>query len=122
MVTTTPDLHDALVQAGVHKDAAARIARGIERRILLPPWSVSILIATIIGGFGMLTVGIDWVRSDVQDVRAEVAANRDRIDALNERFSSMSERISSLEVGMSGRLTRIETLLEKVEERLPERR
>ena len=116
MATTTPDLHDARVQAGVHKDAAARIARGIERRALLPPWSVSILITAIIAGFGTLTVSIDWVRSDVQDVRAEVraevAASRDRIDALN-------ERISSLEVGMSGRFTRIETLLE---ERLPERR
>ena len=112
MATTTPDLHDARVQAGVHKDAAAGIARGIERRALLPPWSVSILITAIIAGFGTLTVSIDWVRSDVQDIRAEVAANRDRIDALN-------ERISSLEVGMSGRLTRIETLLE---ERLPERR
>ena len=112
MAATTPDLHDARVQAGVHKDAAAKIARGIERRALLPPWSVSILITAIIAGFGTLTVSIDWVRSDVQDIRAEVAANRDRIDALN-------ERISSLEVGMSGRLTRIETLLE---ERLPERR
>ena len=110
MATTTPDLHDALVQAGVHKDAAARIASRIERPPLLS--STSILIAAIIAGFGMLTTGVAWVRSDVQDVRSEVAANRDRIDAL-------SERISSLEVSISGRFTRIETLLE---ERLPERR
>lgn len=113
MAATTPDLHDALVQAGVHEDAAAKIARKIERRP--GPSASSILVGTVIGGFGLLAIGIGWVRSDVQDVRSElrteIAANRDRIDAL-------SERVSSLEVSMSERFTRIETLLE---ERLPER-
>ena len=107
MATTTPDLHDALVQAGVHKDAAARIARGIERRP--GPSALTILAGTVIGGFALLAIGIGWVKSDIQNVRTElrteIAANR--------------ERITSLEVSMSERLTRIETLLE---ERLPERR
>jgi hypothetical protein len=114
MATTTPGLHDALVQAGVHEDAAARIARGCERRPRLS--ASSILVATVIGGFWLLAVGIGWVRSNVQDLRsglrAEVAANR-------ERSSALGERVSALEIRMSERLTRIETLLE---ERLPERR
>lgn len=114
MAATTPDLHDALVQAGVHEDAAAKIARAIERRPG-PSASSSILVATVIVGFSLLAIGIGWVGSDVQDVRSElrtgIAANRDRVDALG-------ERVSSLEVSMSERFTRIETLLE---ERLPER-
>ena len=52
-------------------------------------------------GFGLLAIGIGWVRSDIGELRTEIAANRDRIDNVSER------------------LTRIETLLE---ERLPERR
>ena len=107
MATTTPNIHDALVKAGVDEDAATAIAQRIERRV--GPSAMSILIAATLAGFG-------WVKSDISDLRTEfrtelksetsqlrteIAANRDRIDSVSER------------------LTRIETLLE---ERLPARR
>lgn len=68
---------------------------------------MSILIGATLAGFGLLAVGIGWVKSDVGQVRVEVQANRDRIDAVNARVSENTER-----------LIRIETLLE---ERLPDR-
>ena len=110
MATTTPDLHDALVQAGVHEDAAAKIVRGIERRP--GPFAPSILVGTLIGGFVLLAIGLGWVRSDVQDVHSGLRAVRTEIAALGERASAR-------EIAMSERLTRIGVLLE---ERLPERR
>ena len=60
-----------------------------------------------LAGFGLLAVGIGWVKCDVGQVRVEVQANRDCIDAVNARVGENSER-----------LIRIEMLLE---ERLPER-
>lgn len=66
MAGTTPDVHDAL----------------------------SVLIGAVIGGFGLLAVGIGWVKSDIKKV--------------DTRLSGVEERV-----------TRIATLLE---ERLPEQR
>ena len=114
MATTTPDLYDALVQAGVHEGAAAKIAGGIERRP--GPSASSILVGTLIGGFVLLAIGLGWLRSDVQDLRSDL---RTEITAKRDRIAALGERVSSLEIAMSERLTRIETLLE---ERLPERR
>ena len=105
MATTTPDVQDALVKAGVAEDAALEITRRLERRG--SPSSMSIPIGATLAGFGLLAVGIGWVKSDVGQVRVEVQANRDRIDAVNARVSENTER-----------LIRIETLLE---ERLPDR-
>ena len=99
MATTIPDVQDALVKAGVPEDAASEITRRLERRG--SPSSMSILIGATLAGFGLLAVGIGWVKSDV-------GHNRDRIDAVNARVGENTER-----------LIRIETLLE---ERLPERR
>ena len=106
MATTIPDVQNALVKAGIDKDAASEITRRLERRS--SPSSMSILIGATFAGFGLLAVGIGWVKSDVGQVRVEVNANRDRIDAVNERVSENTEH-----------LIRIETLLQ---ERLPERR
>ena len=69
---------------------------------------MSILIGATFTGFGLLAVGIGWVKSYVGQVRVEVNANRDRIDAVNERVGENTEH-----------LIRIETLRQ---ERLPERR
>ena len=91
-------IHD-LEAAGADPKLAAAIARRLERRA--GPSAMSILIAATLAGFGLLAVGIGWVKSDISELRTEIAANRDRIDNVSER------------------LTRIETLLE---ERLPERR
>ncbi len=117
MATTIHDVQDALVKAGIAEDAASEIARRLERRG--SPSSMSILIGATVAGFGLLAIGIGWVKSDVGQLRNEirteihvsrelVAANRDRIDAVNVRVGENTER-----------LIRIETLLE---ERLPERR
>ena len=106
MATTIPDVQDALVKAGIPEDAASEITRRLERRG--SPSSMSILIGATLAGFGLLAVGIGWVKSDVGQVRVEVNANRDRIDVVNERVSENTEH-----------LIRIETLLQ---ERLPERR
>lgn len=103
--TTTLDVQDALVKAGVVEDAALEITRRLERG--RSPSSMSILIGATLAGFGLLAVGIGWVKSDVGQVRVDVQANRDRIDAVNARVSENTER-----------LIRIETLLE---ERLPDR-
>ena len=70
--------------------------RRVERRS--GPSAMSILIGAVIGGFGLLAIGIGWVKSDVQAV---------------------DTRLSGLETSVSERLTRIETILE---ERLPARR
>ncbi len=91
-------IHD-LEAAGADPKLAAAIAHRLERRT--GPSAMSILIAATLAGFGLLAIGIGWVRSDIGELRTEIAANRDRIDNVSER------------------LTRIETLLE---ERLPERR
>ena len=99
MATTTPNFHDALVKVGVDEDTATAMAKRLERRA--GPSAMSILIAATFAGFGLLAIGIGWVKSDIGDLRTEIAANRDRIDSVSER------------------LTRIETLLE---ERLPARR
>lgn len=113
MATTTPDVQDAPVKAGVPEDAASEITRRLERRG--SPSSMSILIGATLAGFGLLAVGIGWVKSAVGQIRTEihvsrslVEANRDRIDAVNARVGENTER-----------LIRIETLLE---ERLSERR
>ncbi len=99
MATTTPNFHDALVKAGVDEDAATAMAERLERRT--GPSAMSILIAATLAGFGLLAIGIGWVKSDIGELRL-------RIDAVNERVGANAER-----------LTRIETLLE---ERLPARR
>ncbi len=109
MATTAPDVHDALVKAGVDQAAANAIARGLARPA--GPSAMSILTAATLAGFTLLGLGLGWVKSDLADVRAglrtEIAAVNGRIDAVNSRLSSVEER-----------LTRIETLLE---ERLPPR-
>ena len=99
MATTTPNFHDALVKAGVDEEAATAMAARLERRA--GPSAMSILIAATLAGFGLLAIGIGWVKSDIGELRL-------RIDAVNERVGENAER-----------LTRIETLLE---ERLPPRR
>ena len=43
---------------------------------------MSILIAATLAGFGLLTTGIGWVKSDIGELRTAIAANRDRIDGL----------------------------------------
>ena len=106
MASTTPDVHDALIKAGIDRPAADELMRRLERRS--GPSAMSILIGAVICGFGLLAIGIGWVKSDVHAVDARLS-NLD---------TSISERISSLEVSMSERLTRLETLLE---ERLPPR-
>ena len=69
---------------------------------------MSILIGGALAGFGLLAVGIGWVKSDVGYNRGLIEADRDRIDAVNARVGENTER-----------LVRIETLLQ---EQLPERR
>ena len=103
MATTTPNFHDALVKVGVDEDTATAMAKRLERRA--GPSAMSILIAATFAGFGLLAIGIGWVKSDIGELRTEIAANRDRL--------------SAFETSVSERLTRIETLLE---ERLPARR
>ena len=121
MATTTPNFHDALVKVGVDEDTATAMAKRLDRRA--GPSAMSILIAATFAGFGLLAIGIGWVKSDIGELRTElqseagqlrteIAANRDRIDAVG-------ERLSTFETSVSERLTRIETLLE---ERLPARR
>ena len=121
MATSTPDIHDAMVKVGIDEDAATAITRRLERRA--GPSAMSILIAATLAGFGLLAIGIGWVKSDIGELRTElqseagqfrteIAANRDRIDAVG-------ERLATFETSVSERLTRIETLLE---ERLPARR
>ena len=120
MAATAPDVHDALVKAGVDHAAAAALARGLARPA--GPSGLTILTAATLAGFTLLGLGLGWVKSDIADVRGdlrteiadvrsdlrtEIAANRDRIDAVNLRLAGVEER-----------LTRIETLLE---ERLPAR-
>ena len=116
MAATAPDVHDALVKAGVDHAAAAALARGLARPA--GPSGLTILTAATLAGFTLLGLGLGWVKSGVADVRTEIAdvrsdlrteiaANRDRIDAVNLRLAGVEER-----------LTRIETLLE---ERLPAR-
>lgn len=109
MATTAPDVHDALVKAGVDQAAASAIARGLARPA--GPSAMSILTAATLAGFTLLGLGLSWVKSDLADVRnelrTEIATVNGRIDAVNSRLSSVEER-----------LTRIETLLE---ERLPPR-
>ena len=109
MATTAPDVHDALVKAGVDQAAAKAIARGLARPA--GPSAMSILTAATLAGFTLLGLGLSWVKSDLADVRTElrteIATVNGRIDAVNSRLSSVEER-----------LTRIETLLE---ERLPPR-
>ena len=106
MAGTTPDVHDALIKAGIDRAAVDELMRRLERRS--GPSAMSILIGAVIGGFGLLAIGIGGVKSDIQAVDA-------RLSSLD---TSISERISSLEVSMSERLARIETLFE---ERLPAR-
>ena len=108
-MASTTDVRDALVKAGVDQDAALEIQRRLERRS--GPSAMSILVGATAAGFGLLAIGIGWVKSDVAELRTElrteIAANREQIDAVADRVDAISER-----------LTRIETLLE---ERLPER-
>ena len=96
MTATTSDVHDALVKAGIDQQAVDELMRRVERRS--GPSAMSILVGAVIGGFGLLAIGIGWVKSDIQVVDA---------------------RLSGLETSVSERLTRIETILE---ERLPARR
>ncbi len=114
MATSTPDIHDALVKAGVDDDAATDIARRLTRRA--GPSAMSILTAATLAGFGLLAIGIGWVKSDMGELRAElrteIAANRARIDAVETRLAGDIADLSE-------RMTRIETLLD---ERLPPRR
>ena len=102
MATTTTDLGDALVKAGVDQDAAIEIQHRLERRG--GPSAMSMLVGATVAGFALLAVGLGWLKSDVAGVRAElrgeITTNRTQINAVSER------------------LTRIATLLE---ERLPER-
>ena len=114
MATTTPNFHDALVKAGVDEEAATAMAARLERRT--GPSAMSILIAATLAGFGLLAIGIGWIKSDMGqlrvELRTEIAANRDRIDAVETRLAGDIADLSE-------RMTRIETLLE---ERLPPRR
>lgn len=96
MATTTPELHDALVKAGIDRQAAHELMRRVERRS--GPSAMSILVGAVIGGFGLLAIGIGWVKSDIE---------------------ALDARVSAMETSVSERLTRIETILE---ERLPARR
>jgi len=113
MATTTRDVQDALVKAGIAEDAALEITRRLERRG--SPSSMSILIGATLAGFGLLAVGIGWVKSDVGQVRTEIHVNRGLIEANRDRIDAVSARVGE----NTERLIRIETLLE---ERLPERR
>ncbi|MXZ22015.1 MAG: hypothetical protein F4Y84_15670 [Caldilineaceae bacterium SB0665_bin_25] len=109
-MATPTDVRDALVKADVEEDAALEIQRRPERRS--GPSAMSILVGATAAGFGLLAIGIGWVKSDVAEtrteLRGEIAANRERIDVVADRVDAVSERPA-----------RIETLLE---ERLPERR
>ena len=109
MATTAPDVHDALVKAGVDQAAASAIARGLVRPA--GPSAMSILTAATLAGFTLLGLGFGWVKSGLADVRTEL---RTEIAAVNGRIDTVNSRLSSVEE----RLTRIETLLE---ERLPPR-
>ena len=81
---------------------------------------MSILIGAVMGGFGLLAIGIGWVKSDVQAIGVRLSNVETSMTArISSLETTMSERISSLETHVSGRFARIETLLE---ERLPERR
>ena len=102
MTTTAPDVHDALVKAGVDQAVANAIARGLARPT--GPSAMSVLTAATLAGFTLLGLGLGWVKSDLADVRTEL---RTEINAVNGQLSSVGER-----------LTRIETLLD---ERLPAR-
>ena len=93
LATTTSDVYDALVKAGIDRKAVDEFMRRVEHRS--GSSAMSILIGAVTGGFGLLAIGISRGKSDVTAVDA---------------------RLSSLETSVSERLTRIETLLE---ERLP---
>ena len=110
MATTTPNIHDALVKAGVDEDAATAMAERLTRRD--GPSPMSILTGTTIIGFIVLALGLTWLKHDLRELRTEIVANRDRIDGVGTRLSGEIQSLSE-------RLTRIETLLE---ERLPARR
>ncbi len=113
MATTAPDVHDALVKAGVDQAAASAIARGLARPA--GPSAMSTLTAAMLAGFTLLGLGLSWVKSGLADVRTELRAElRTEIAAVNCRIDAVNSRLSSAEE----RLTRIETLLE---ERLPPR-
>ena len=102
-MATTTDLRDALVKAGVDQDAAIEIQRRLQRRS--GPSAMSILVGATAAGFGLLAIGIGWVKSDVGELRT-------RIDSVETRLASDIHSLSE-------RLTRIETLLD---ERLPDKR
>ena len=121
MASIPSNIQDALVQAGVSDQAAAAIARGIERPT--GPSPTGILAAATALGFAVLTFAMGWLLLEIHANRTLIEANRDRIDAVGERVTAtetrLSDRLSTFETSVSERLTRIETLLE---ERLPARR
>ena len=110
MATTTPNFHDALVKAGVDEEAATAMAARLQRRA--GPSAMSILIAATLAGFGLLAIGIGWVKNDIGGLRTEIKSD---IGELRTGISANRDRIEA----NGQRLTRIETLLE---ERLPPRR
>lgn len=117
MARTSPDVHDALIKAGIDRAAVDELMRRLERRS--GPSAMSILIGAVIGGFGLLAIGIGWVKTDVQAVDTRLSSVETGLsESISSLEAKMSERISSLEVATSERLTRIETLLN---ERLPAR-
>lgn len=122
MASSSTNLHDELIEAGVEPKQAAVFARAFADRRRGPST------ATWAGfGLAILIAILTWLATSID-------ANRDRIDAVGERITGvetrlseritgvetrLSERLSTFETSVSERLTRIETLLE---ERLPERR
>ena len=99
----TTDVRDALVKAGVDQDAAIEIQRRLQRRN--EPSAMSILVGATATGFGLLAIGVGWVKSDVGE--------------LGTRIDSVETRLAGDIHGLSERLIRIETLLD---ERLPNKR
>ena len=116
MASTTPDVHDALVKAGIDRPAADELMRRLHRRPGLS--TTSLPLGVFIGGFGLIASGIGWVKSDIHAVDAAVQALRTEISANRNRIDIVNDRVSSLETSMPERMARIETLLN---ERLPAR-
>lgn len=109
MTTTTTEVYDALVAAGVNENAATEIAQRLQRRA--GPSALPILVGATLAGFTLLGIGLGWVKNDVAHVRTELSQVRAE---LKTEIVANRTQLS----GVSERLTRIETLLE---ERLPDR-
>ena len=88
MATTTPDLQDALVKAGIGEDAAWKITRQLEH--CGSPFSMSISTGATLARFGLLAIGISWVKSDVGEVRTEIHVNRGHVEANCDRIDTVN--------------------------------